>query len=150
MEAKMSPRQTLATLGLLVSVGLAGQVVGSGSESQKEQQLKFSGKALFGTYCAVCHGTSARGDGPLAEQLRKRPPDLTQFAKQNQGTFPSEMVRKIIDGRETVVGHGGRDMPVWGDAFSRTRDDADPESVKQKIDAIVDFLKSIQERPAAH
>jgi hypothetical protein len=39
-------------------------------------------------------------------------------------------------------------MPVWGDAFAQSREDADPESVTQKIQAIVEFLQSIQQRPA--
>ena len=28
-----------------------------------------SGGAIFATYCAACHGTSAKGDGPLASTL---------------------------------------------------------------------------------
>ena len=137
------------TLGLLVIVGLAtAQIVGAAGGVRDKQQKKFSGSDIFRTYCATCHGTSGKGDGPLADLLRKRPPDLTQFSKQNQGTFPSEKVRRIIDGREPVTGHGGPDMPVWGDAFARSGEDADPESVKQKIQAIVEFLQSIQQRPA--
>ena len=142
-------RQPEWALGLVVVVGLAtAQIVGVAGSGQNKQQKKFVGSELFRTYCATCHGTSGKGDGPLADALRKRPPDLTQFAKQNQDTFPSEKVRRIIDGREFVTGHGGPDMPVWGDAFARSREDADPESVKQKIQAIVEFLQSIQQRPA--
>jgi mono/diheme cytochrome c family protein len=137
------------TLGLVVVVGLATMpLVGVAGGAQDKQQKKFEGSEVFRTYCATCHGTSGKGDGPLADQLRKRPPDLTQFSKQNQGTFPSEKVRRIIDGREPVTGHGGPDMPVWGDAFARSLEDADPESVKQKIQALVEFLQSIQQRPA--
>ena len=90
--------------------------------------------------------SSAKGNGPLATQLRKAPADLTLFAKNNKGTFPAELVAKIIDGREPVNGHGGGDMPVWGDAFSRSLEDADPESVKQKIQALVGYIESIQQK----
>ena len=62
------------------------------------------------TYCAVCHGVAARGDGPLADQLRVRPPDLTLIAKRSGGRFDDETVRRIIDGRKPVKGHGGPDM----------------------------------------
>ncbi len=96
----------------------------------------------------MCHGLAARGDGPLAEQLKKRPPDLTQFAKQNGGKFPAEMVYKIIDGRQGVSGHGGKDMPIWGEAFKATHDGFSEDSVKKRIDALVEFLESLQERPA--
>ena len=44
---------------------------------------------------------------------------LASFAVRNGGVFPSERVRRIIDGRD-VAAHGNFEMPVWGDAFKRT------------------------------
>jgi len=134
---------------ILAGVALAGlgavPIVGAAAPGE-QQRVKFDGGEVFRTYCAVCHGATARGDGPLASGLRKPPPDLTQFAKANQGAYPRELVAKIVDGREPVKGHGGGDMPVWGDAFSRSREDADPESVKQKIQAVVDYLETLQQK----
>jgi mono/diheme cytochrome c family protein len=103
------------------------------------------GSQLFRTYCASCHGTDARGMGPMADRMRHQPPDLTRFAARNGGLFPSERVRRIIDGRD-VTSHGDRDMPVWGDAFKRTRDGRSEAEVKLRIDAIVKYLEAIQER----
>jgi hypothetical protein len=103
------------------------------------------GSQLFRTYCASCHGTDARGMGPMADRMRHQPPDLTRFAARNGGVFPSERVRRIIDGRD-VGSHGDRDMPVWGDAFKRTRDGRSDADVKLRIDAIVKYLEGIQER----
>ena len=103
------------------------------------------GSRLFRTYCASCHGTDARGVGPLPDRLRHVPPDLTRFAARNGGVFPAERVRRIIDGRD-VASHGDRDMPVWGDAFKRTRDGRTEAEVKLRIDAIVKYLEAIQER----
>lgn len=103
-----------------------------------------AGSQLFRTYCASCHGTDARGSGPVAVVLRRMPPDLTMFAASNGGVFPSERVRGIVDGRG-VASHGERDMPVWGDAFRRTRG-ADDAVVQQRIDAIVTYLEGIQQR----
>lgn len=102
------------------------------------------GGSLFTTYCASCHGKEAKGDGPLAENLRIRPADLTLIAKRNKGEFDAAKVYRIIDGREPVKGHGGSDMPVWGDAFKNSGTGYDEKSVKARIDAIVDHLKSIQ------
>jgi mono/diheme cytochrome c family protein len=102
------------------------------------------GGSLFTTYCASCHGKEAKGDGPLAENLRIRPADLTLIAKRNKGEFDAAKVYRIIDGREPVKGHGGSDMPVWGDAFKNSGAGFDEKSVKARIDAIVDHLKSIQ------
>ena len=39
-------------------------------------QALVEGKALFETYCAVCHGISGRGDGPIADKI-PRPPSYT-------------------------------------------------------------------------
>jgi mono/diheme cytochrome c family protein len=104
------------------------------------------GSTLYGTYCASCHGRSARGDGPLAEVMRRRPPDLTEIAKRNNGVFPKEIIFKVIDGRQPVRGHGGPDMPVWGDAFKRSIDVGGEEAVKNRIQALVDYLEMIQVR----
>jgi mono/diheme cytochrome c family protein len=106
-----------------------------------------TGSQLFRTYCASCHGTTGRGNGPLADQLRRMPPDLTQFTKRNGGMFPSERVYRIIDGRD-VPTHGDREMPVWGDAFRAVFGGSSAAAVKARIDAIVRYLEGIQERGA--
>ena len=106
-----------------------------------------AGAEVFRTYCASCHGTAARGDGPLASAMIRKPADLTEIAKRNGGLYPSELVFRTIDGKKPIRGHGGPDMPVWGDAFARSRDGGDPERVKRVIQSLVDFLESIQTRP---
>jgi mono/diheme cytochrome c family protein len=111
-------------------------------------QPAYSGSDLFKTYCAACHGTSAHGDGPLAANMKKPPPDLTQFAARNGGVFPAALVAQIVDGRQPVKGHGGPDMPVWGDAFKASRLGSSEESVQARIKALVEYLERIQERQA--
>jgi mono/diheme cytochrome c family protein len=100
-----------------------------------------SGKEMFHMYCAACHGESAKGDGPVGNLLKKPPADLTQIAKRNNGTFSTDMVVRIIDGRDPVSGHGGGDMPVWGDAFDKTHD---PTPTEEKIRGIANYLESLQ------
>jgi mono/diheme cytochrome c family protein len=104
-----------------LSVNVQTQTGQSAGPPRDMPAQTFSGSDVFKDYCAVCHGTSAKGDGPLAGHMKRRPPDLTVLAKQNGGVFPSEQVRKIIDGRQPVPGHGGPDMPVWGNAFKASR-----------------------------
>jgi nucleotide-binding universal stress UspA family protein/mono/diheme cytochrome c family protein len=127
---------------VLIPVNAAAQ-----SDGPRAMKQTIAGGELFRTYCAVCHGTAARGDGPLATSMTRKPADLTEIAKRNGGAFPAELVFRTIDGNKPVRGHGGPDMPVWGDAFARSRDGGDPEKVRLMIQSLVDFLESIQTRP---
>ena len=104
------------------------------------------GRVLFATYCASCHGKTGRGDGPAAEALRIKPADLTQFALRNGGIFPNEKVRRLIDGRDAGVrAHGNIEMPIWGDAF-QIREGLSESAAKGRIEAIMYYLGSIQQR----
>ena len=103
------------------------------------------GAAVYKTYCAVCHGPGAKGDGPLADSLRRRPPDLTLLARKNGGQFPKEQVTRTVDGRKPARGHGGGDMPVWGDAFKQSRGGYSEAVVQVKVQAVVEHLESLQQ-----
>jgi mono/diheme cytochrome c family protein len=105
------------------------------------------GRELFRTYCASCHGASGVGNGPAAAAMRRRPADLTGLALANNGVFPSERMRRIIDGRE-IEAHGDRDMPVWGDAFKSMPGGRSDEAVRARIAAILQYLASIQRQHA--
>ncbi|MEW6322369.1 MAG: cytochrome c [Acidobacteriota bacterium] len=104
----------------------------------------FDGGDQFRTYCAVCHGDDLKGTGPLASSMRTRPADLTAIAKANGGTFPADQVYRTIDGRNPVKGHGGPDMPVWGDAFGKSAADSTPDAVKARIEALVRYIERMQ------
>jgi mono/diheme cytochrome c family protein len=137
------------TRGRLASILLASALVPLAAVASAQQTAEAvlagtSGDQLFTTYCASCHGKSAKGDGPLAESLRTRPADLTLLAKRNGDKFDADKVHRIIDGRQPVKGHGGQDMPIWGDAFRRSAEGYSEKAVKDRIQAIVAYLKSIQ------
>lgn len=114
---------------------------------QGEMRQHVTGGEVFRTYCATCHGPSGRGDGPLAGAMRRKPADLTEIAKRNGGEYPSEIVYRTIDGKTPVRGHGGPDMPVWGDAFARSHDGGDEATVKQRIDSLVEYIRTLQVKP---
>lgn len=97
-------------------VAAAFAVVIAMGQGAAAQEMTY-GQAEFLNSCAVCHGTSGEGDGPLADELVKRPSDLTRLAENNGGEFPYFRVFATIDGRFVVPGHGERDMPVWGRQF---------------------------------
>jgi len=129
------------------AVTLAAMVVAASmAVTTQAQEPREGGSAIFKTYCTSCHGSEAKGDGPLAQQMRTVPPDLTKLASRNKGQFDPDKTRRIIDGRNPVKGHGGPDMPVWGDAFKQSREGYSEEMVKVRIDALVEFLESIQQR----
>jgi mono/diheme cytochrome c family protein len=107
-----------------------------------------TGREVFRTYCATCHGADARGEGPLASAMVRKPANLAEIAARNNGVFPTEMVFRTIDGRHPLKGHGGPDMPVWGDVFAKSREAGDEERVKNVIQSLVDYLDSLQLRPA--
>jgi mono/diheme cytochrome c family protein len=77
-----------------------------------------AGKDLFREFCAVCHGTAGKGDGPAASALKTPPADLTQISARNGGKFPEAKIQHIINGdADSPVAHGSKDMPVWGNIF---------------------------------
>ncbi|MET0660847.1 MAG: cytochrome c, partial [Steroidobacteraceae bacterium] len=77
-----------------------------------------TGEELYQRFCASCHGTTGRGDGPVSHYFTVEVPDLTLIARRASGTYPYERVVRIIDGRHTLAAHGSRAMPVWGVEFS--------------------------------
>lgn len=95
-------------------IAAAFAIVACGTAAAQEMSY---GEAEYLNSCAVCHGAEGKGDGPLADELLKRPADLTRLAERNGGTFPYWRVFAVIDGRYIVPGHGDRDMPVWGRQF---------------------------------
>ncbi len=108
------------------------------------------GRGDFMNYCAACHGVGAKGDGTVAEFLTINAADLTQMASKNGGVFPRQRAIEVIDGRAQVAVHGQRDMPVWGDWFkfeasSDGAGDKTEKIVRERIDALVAYLESIQQ-----
>ncbi len=131
-----------ATISILLLAAALAPVMAA---AQSDAASAIMGRQSFRVYCATCHGTEGRGDGPVAEHLTVTPADLTQISRRNGGEFPFDDVVKTIDGRETKRSHGSSDMPVWGDAFKLTREEPDDEGVRQKIDELAHFIESIQE-----
>jgi len=119
------------------------------------------GKFEYQAGCAACHGVDAKGMGPVAVLFRVPPSDLTLLAKKNNGVFPFNHVYEVIDGRKTIIAHGTRDMPIWGNrylpnsnrALSSTASEQyvnpsyDPEIiVRMRILGVIDYLNRIQEK----
>jgi mono/diheme cytochrome c family protein len=120
------------------------------------------GKSEFQSSCASCHGTDGKGKGPVSEQLKVPPSNLTMLAKNNNGVFPTNAVYETIYGSKTVPTHGTREMPIWGDRFNPIINlphavdpfywrlagpEQSPEVVvRTRILAVIDYLSRIQQK----
>jgi mono/diheme cytochrome c family protein len=147
----------VANVGIAVAA-IAAITIASGG--QTVAGVLDRGKAEYHSSCAPCHGSDGKGTGPVIAGLKVPPPDLAVLAKKNNGVFPFNSVYEIIDGRKTIIAHGTRDMPIWGDRYTPEPSKAliprpsenilgfyDPETVVQmRILAVIDYLNRIQEK----
>lgn len=134
-----------AVLGASISGCLLSQNLYNRNPETTHVIESIDGPTLYKTYCAVCHGVHARGDGPMAAMLKTAPSDLTRIAKRNGGRFPREAVEKIISGEEVrAAGHGTREMPVWGPIFSQIAWDLDLGRVR--VYNLASYLEELQSK----
>lgn len=100
---------------------------------------RHTGAQLFAQFCASCHGAGGRGDGPVAPTLKVEVPDLTRLVRHEGDPFPTEQVRRIVDGRAILAAHGARRMPVWGYEFA-TATASEPDAGAAQAATLVDRL----------
>ena len=141
----MSRRFRLTLLAAGAALALATPA--AAQQTVKREPIKpisdISGAASFKAYCTVCHGTSARGDGPAASVLKTPPADLTQIAKKNTGKFPALAVRATIIGDSAKPTHGTPDMPMWGSVFRSAEGDS---TTALRLKNLVDYLETLQQK----
>ncbi|MDX1740485.1 MAG: cytochrome c [Rhodothermales bacterium] len=105
-----------------------------------------AGQTHYLRYCASCHGEDGRGEGPVAEALKDPPTDITRFRLEEEGTFRVDDLIEIIRGVRDVRAHGTREMPVWGNIWGDSEiQTATPEQIEQRINELVEYIRSIQE-----
>jgi CubicO group peptidase (beta-lactamase class C family) len=121
-----------------------------------------SAKSEFQSSCASCHGADAKGKGPVSDQLKIPPPDLTTLAKNNNGIFPTKAVYETLYGLKAVPAHGTREMPIWGERFNPIVNlphnvdpsywklagpNQDPDVVvRARISAVIEYLDRVQQK----
>jgi len=131
-------------------IGLTACLAFFGAAQQKEikyVQVKAtspaSGPEMYACYCAVCHGVDGKGNGPAAEALNVRPPDLSVLAQKNGGKYPSDHVTTAIRGDLRLAAHGTKEMPVWGDLFWGTSEGHASE-VQLRVTNLNNYIESLQ------
>jgi len=102
-----------------------------------------SGAEMFKAYCAVCHGTDGKGNGPAAAALKAVPTNLTLLSKHNGGKFPDMKVAATIRGESNLAAHGTQEMPVWGNLFWGMSHGHEGE-VQQRVANLTKYIESLQ------
>jgi hypothetical protein len=100
-------------------------------------------------------GSKAGATGRSPESSPSAWPTSRRLTKSNAGVFPVQRVFEMVDGRLEVVGHGSRDMPVWGNDYNAKAPEwvgpfgnsADVEAwVRSRILALVEYVSTLQAR----
>ena len=130
-----------------IALALFGQAHANQAGSDAATREDFLG------LCADCHGADARGNGPLAKNLSKVPPDLTRIQERANGKFNEKAVFDWIIGLDTPSFHGTREMPIWGDwlmdetlegGTSLEAAHAAEKEIERRVMALVKYLEAMQ------
>ena len=129
---------------------IAGMLVSLGGYVHAE--VDSIGKLEFQKNCAVCHGINGKGNAQALDFLKQTPPDLTKIAKKNDGKYPFKQVYKQIEDPTGIRAHGSREMPIWGERYSRDvidkygpLDTKHSGAVQARILELVFYLANIQQ-----
>jgi mono/diheme cytochrome c family protein len=142
LEEIMTIRR-LAPLGVLLLIAYVASARRTVDQTQLPPTYMPTGEQMYQQYCAACHGSDAKGHGPLAPLLKTPPPNLTTLAKRHLGKFPYAYVSNILEFGPGPTAHGSSDMPTWGPIF-RYFDKQNERVVQQRIKNLCDYLASLQ------
>ncbi|WP_136441768.1 c-type cytochrome [Pacificoceanicola onchidii] len=114
----------------------------------QEQAQEPTGRALYETHCATCHGVGGQGDGDLAGEFGVPVPNLTVLRESNGGVFPYEGVMA------QVYGYPGRYhlglMPEFGPDLEGAQVDLVTQTgqilrAPRALVALVDYIETLQQ-----
>jgi len=117
------PRCIVLLTAMLIAVaapGLAQEKDKTVKKAPIAHTSPASGKEMFNSYCAVCHGKDAKG-----------------------GNCPADYVTNVLRSGVQAPAHGSTDMPVWGPLFASISGN-DPAIVNMRISNLVRYLESLQ------
>jgi mono/diheme cytochrome c family protein len=102
-----------------------------------------SGKQMYASYCAPCHGVDGRGQGPVASALRTPPMDLTVLSRNNHGRYPDTHIVSVLQSGVEIPSHGSAEMPVWGPILGKMNV-ANPQERLLRVSNLSRYLESLQ------
>jgi mono/diheme cytochrome c family protein len=143
-------RKRFSAIPLILMLGLVFGVLRIAAEQEKSKEKPAAnrtdvaaGRETFLKYCASCHGTEGKGDGPAAFAMKTPPTDLTTLSKRHEGRFPGGYVSALLKFGRNLAAHGSEEMPVWGTRF-RSLDPANDPTGQHHIDDLLAYIRSIQ------
>jgi len=131
-----------ATTSFAVAMAFAGQN-GSKVTLQVNKTSPASGKQMYVSYCAPCHGPDARGHGPVAAALKNPVPDLTFLSHNNRGKYPATHVVAVLENGAEISAHGSALMPVWGPILG-SMEKTNPQDRLLRISNLSRYLETLQ------
>jgi len=146
MDSTHRPHASITAWFMLVAGIVPLVTITACRTSDHSEAAVAGGRADFQAYCASCHGRDGKGDGPVADKLKTRPADLTLLTKKFSGVFPSEYVLRTIDGREEIMAHGSRTMPVWGKIWRNENDPQSEVETQRILTELLSYIESIQQK----
>lgn len=137
---------------LLISLA-AAVAVGMGYADQSRSKIVIpvnktsptSGKQMYTSYCAPCHGVDGKGHGPASAALKSEPTDLTGLASKNHGKFPDTHIISVLQFGSDVPAHGSAEMPVWGPILGNMNK-TNLQDKQLRMSNLSRYLESIQAR----
>jgi mono/diheme cytochrome c family protein len=127
-----------------VGIGYADQSKSNVVVPVKKTQAN-DGKQMYMSYCAPCHGSDGKGNGPVAPALKSQPTNLTFLSRDNGGKYPEMHVQAVLQFGSENSSHGTAQMPVWGPVLVKM----DPNSTQGnlstlRINNLSKYLESLQ------
>jgi len=102
-----------------------------------------SGAQMYQSYCASCHGTQGKGNGPAVEFLKTPPPDLTRLSLINGGEYPEARVLARLRRSPHSGSEASLTMPDWDRLFRSLHSGQSQVNLREYN--LTTYIQSLQE-----
>lgn len=100
-----SCRKNVGLVWLSIAVLALGLLLTSASPASAADAG--AGQKIFKKNCAMCHGATGAGDGPMGKMLKPPPPNFTDADRMAQRP-DEELITRIKEGKKPMPSYDGR------------------------------------------